>query len=87
MEPAKWYPALHRVNMMKEKEVAVQISDETTLNPKEAEMALAQFKKCLFVHFWTDKVCSWATGEHFILLLEARGTKMSPTLLLLRWKR
>ena len=41
-EPAKWYPVLRRVEMMKEKDVARHISDETTLNPKEAEMAISQ---------------------------------------------
>ena len=46
-EPAKWYPVLRRVEMMKEKDVARHISDETTLNPKEAEMAVSQLKKVL----------------------------------------
>ena len=46
-EPAKWYPVLRRVEMMKEKDVERHISDETTLNPKEAEMAISQLKKVL----------------------------------------
>ena len=46
-EPKKWYLSLKSLGMVGEKEVARQIADETTLNPKEAEMALAQFEKIL----------------------------------------
>ena len=46
-ETKLWYPVLRRVDQVKEKEVAKQIADETTLNPKEAEMAVAQLKKVL----------------------------------------
>jgi Bacterial DNA-binding protein. len=50
MDPSaakKWYPVLKRIKQVKEKEVAKQIADETTLNPKEAEMALSQLEKVL----------------------------------------
>jgi predicted histone-like DNA-binding protein len=50
MNPAaakKWYAALRTISQIGEKEVAKQISDETTINRKEAEMALAQFEKVL----------------------------------------
>ena len=50
-EPKKWYAVLKRIHMVKEKEVAKQIADETTLNRKEAEMALAQFEKISGI-FW-----------------------------------
>jgi predicted histone-like DNA-binding protein len=43
----KWYVVLRRINQIGEKEVAKLISDETTLNRKEAEMALDQFEKIL----------------------------------------
>jgi predicted histone-like DNA-binding protein len=45
--PKKWYAILKRITMVREKEVARQIADETTLNRKEAEMALDQFQKVL----------------------------------------
>jgi predicted histone-like DNA-binding protein len=45
--PKKWYAVLKRISLVKEKEVAKQIADETTLNRKEAEMALDQFQKVL----------------------------------------
>ena len=41
----KWYPRVKTLSLATEKEVARLISDETTLNPKEAEMALAQMSK------------------------------------------
>ena len=43
--PKKWYPMLKSTGMLKEKEVARLLADETTLNPKEAEMAVAQLMK------------------------------------------
>jgi predicted histone-like DNA-binding protein len=46
-EPKKWYAVLKRISMVKEKEVAKLIADETTINRKEAEMALDQFQKVL----------------------------------------
>jgi predicted histone-like DNA-binding protein len=43
----KWGLTLKTISQISEKEVAKQIADETTLNPKEAEMALSQFEKIL----------------------------------------
>lgn len=45
--PRKFYAVLKSVGQKQEKEVAKLISDETTLNRKEAEMALDQFEKIL----------------------------------------
>lgn len=43
--PKKWYPVLKSTGMVKEREVAKLLADETTLNPKEAEMAISQALK------------------------------------------
>jgi predicted histone-like DNA-binding protein len=43
----KWYPVLKTINQVREKEVAREIADETTLNRKEAEMTLIQLEKVL----------------------------------------
>ena len=43
----KWYVTVKTVSQVSESTVARQISDETTLNRKEAEMALTQFEKVL----------------------------------------
>jgi predicted histone-like DNA-binding protein len=43
--PKLWYPVLKSTGLVKEREVAKLLADETTLNPKEAEMAVAQLLK------------------------------------------
>ena len=43
--PKRWYPVLKSTGMVKEREVAKLLADETTLNPKEAEMAVSQLLK------------------------------------------
>ena len=45
--PQKWYLILRRLGMITEKEVAKDLADETTLNPKEAEMAIHQLFKVI----------------------------------------
>jgi predicted histone-like DNA-binding protein len=45
--PKLWYPILKSIGLVKEKEVAKLLSDETTLNPKEAEMTLYQLFKVI----------------------------------------
>ena len=45
MMPKKWYPVLKSTGLIKEKQVAKLLAEETTLNPKEAEMAVAQLMK------------------------------------------
>lgn len=43
--PRKWYPVLKSTGLVREKQVAKLLADETTLNPKEAEFAIAQLQK------------------------------------------
>lgn len=45
--PKKWYLILKSLGPVGEKEVARMICEGSTLNPKEAEMALARFEKVL----------------------------------------
>ena len=47
LAPPKWFANLKSIGKISEKEVAKQLADETTLNPKEAEMAISQFEKVL----------------------------------------
>ncbi|MDR1601406.1 MAG: HU family DNA-binding protein [Tannerella sp.] len=46
-EPRKWYAVVKTIGQVSEKEVSRLIADETTLNAKEAEMALSLFQKIL----------------------------------------
>lgn len=74
-EPHKWYPVLKSLGLVGEKEVARQIADETTLNPKEAEMALAQLEKVLIsllLNGNTVRIGDWGT---FQLTLNAEGAE------------
>jgi predicted histone-like DNA-binding protein len=43
----KWYAVVKTIGQVSEKDASRLIADETTLNPKEAEMALSQFQKIL----------------------------------------
>jgi predicted histone-like DNA-binding protein len=43
--PKLWYPILKSTKLVKEKDVAKLLSEETTLNPKEAEMSIYQLFK------------------------------------------
>jgi predicted histone-like DNA-binding protein len=45
--PKLWYPILKSLGLIKEKEVAKLVADETTLNPKEAEMTIFQLFKVI----------------------------------------
>ena len=47
--PKRWYPVLKSTKLVKEKEVAQKLAEETTLNPKEAEMAVSQLLKVVTV--------------------------------------
>ncbi|MBQ8969110.1 MAG: HU family DNA-binding protein [Bacteroidaceae bacterium] len=69
----KWYPVAKSISPATEKEVAKIIADETTLNPKEAEMAIAQARKAILILLKagrTVKLGDWAT---FKVTLRAEG--------------
>ena len=60
----KFYPTVKTVSCITEKQVAKQIADETTLNPKEAEMAISQLEKVLIANLIASnsvKVGDWGT--------------------------
>ncbi|MDR2358495.1 MAG: HU family DNA-binding protein, partial [Prevotellaceae bacterium] len=45
--PKKWYAALKRIRLVREKEMAKLVADETTMDRKEVEMALDRFEQIL----------------------------------------
>ena len=59
--------------MMKEKQVARHISDETTLNPKEAEMAVSQLKKVLIAALLNGQSVQLGDWGTFYLTLNSNG--------------
>ena len=59
----KWYPVLRTIKKVSERDVAKEISDETTLNRKEAEMALEQLEKVLIKNLLSSnsvQIGEWA---------------------------
>jgi predicted histone-like DNA-binding protein len=72
--PKKWYPSLKTIEQVSEKEVAKQISDETTLNPKEAEMALEQFRKVLIRNLLSSNSVQLGDWGAFHLTCSGEGS-------------
>ncbi|MBP1531502.1 MAG: DNA-binding protein [Bacteroidaceae bacterium] len=62
--PRKYYPVAKSIRRMKSKEVAQYIARETTLNPMEAEMAIAQLREAVLFFLkqgYTVSLGDWAT--------------------------
>ncbi len=72
--PKKWYISLKTLGQVGEKEVARQIADETTLNPKEAEMALAQLEKVLIRLLLEGHTVQLGDWGSFYLTLSSTGS-------------
>ncbi len=59
--------------MIREKEVATYIADETTINRKEAEMALAQFEKILIRELMNGNSVQLGDWGSFHLTCKSEG--------------
>jgi predicted histone-like DNA-binding protein len=60
----KWYATAKTITQVSESAAARQIADETTLNRKEAEMALSQFEKVLITNLLSSnsvKLGDWGS--------------------------
>jgi len=68
-----WYPILKSIGILKEKEVAKLIADETTLIAKEAEMALYQFEKVLLRSMLDGKTIQLGELGSFRLTIKSEG--------------
>jgi predicted histone-like DNA-binding protein len=73
LAPKKWYPVLKSTGLEKEKEVARQLADETTLNPKEAEFSIAQLFKVLTVDLLDGKTVQLGDLGSFRLTAHCEG--------------
>ncbi len=72
-DPKKWYVTLKTVTQLKESDVARQIADETTLNRKEAEMALAQLEKVLITNLLASNSVQLGDWGSFHLTCNSEG--------------
>lgn len=74
--PKKWYPILKTISRVGEKQVAKEISDETTLNRKEAEMALSQLEKVLIRNLLASNSVQLGDWGSFHLTCNSEGSDM-----------
>lgn len=74
-EAGKWYPVLRSVTQVTEKEVSKRISDETTLNPKEAEMAIYQLLKVLKEELLSGNTVQLGDWGSFYLTVNSEGVE------------
>ena len=70
----KWYPSLKMLKRISEKEAAKQIADETTLNRKEAEMAISQFQKVLIANLLSGYSVQLGDWGSFYLSCNSEGS-------------
>ena len=70
----KWYPVVRSITRITEKQVAKEIADETTLNPKEAEMALNQLKKVLLRNLLLSNTVQLGDWGGFYLTCNGEGS-------------
>ena len=71
----KWYPVLKTVKKVSERDVAKQIADETTLNRKEAEMALEQLQKVLISSLLASNSVQIGEWGSFHLTCSSEGSE------------
>jgi predicted histone-like DNA-binding protein len=71
----KWYPILKTIKKMGERDVAREIADETTLNRKEAEMALEQLEKVLIRNLLNSNSVQIGEWGSFHLTCKSEGAE------------
>jgi predicted histone-like DNA-binding protein len=73
--PKKWYITLKTIGMVREKEVAELIADETTLNRKEAEMGLDGLEKILIRTLLASKSLELGDWGSFHVTCRSEGSE------------
>ncbi|MBP7103377.1 MAG: HU family DNA-binding protein [Bacteroidales bacterium] len=73
--PKLWYPVLRTITVVTEKELAKLLADETTLNPKEAEMAIYQLQKVLLRVMLDAKSIQLGELGNFYLTLHTESSE------------
>ena len=69
----KWYAVLRTIEQTKESMIAKQISEETTLNRKEAEMAMSQLEKVLISNLMASRSVQLGDWGSFYLTCNSEG--------------
>jgi predicted histone-like DNA-binding protein len=73
--PKMWYPILKSMKLVKEREIAKKLAEETTLNPKEAEMAISQLKKVVIGLLLEGHTVQLGELGSFRLTITSEGSK------------
>ena len=71
---SKWYLVLRSIGLIGEKELGEAVADETTLNPKEAEMAFSQLFKVILRYLLAGHTIKLAGLGTFKLTLSSEGS-------------
>ena len=71
--PKKWYPVQQTTKQVDETEVAMEIADETTLNPSEALMAVRQLRKIVLRNLLDSKSVRLGNWGSFYATLSTEG--------------
>lgn len=76
----KWYPVQQTTKQVDETEVAMEIADETTLNPSEALMAIRQLRKIVLRHLLDSKSVKLGDWGSFYATLSTEGVDVKDDL-------
>lgn len=71
--PKKWYPTQVTAAQVDENQVAMDIAEETTLNPSEAMMALRQLRKVVLRHLLAGESVKLGDWGSFSISLTSAG--------------
>lgn len=74
-DPEKWYLNLKSLGSVGEKEVAEMLCEGSTLNPKEAEMALARFERVMIRLLLDGHTVELGDWGHFQLTISCTGAE------------
>ena len=77
-EPKKWYIVQTTTRQVDETEVAMELSDETTLNASEAMMAIRQLRKIVIRHLKAGESVKLGNWGSFNLSLSTQGNDKLP---------
>ncbi|MDR3269098.1 MAG: HU family DNA-binding protein [Tannerella sp.] len=72
--PKLWYPLLKSIGLVRDRQVAKLLAEETTLNPKEAEMALYQLLKVVMRLLLDGHTVQLGELGTFCVVIEGEGS-------------
>ena len=72
--PRKWYPVLKTTGQVSQQEVGKLVSDETTINAKEAELGIYQYAKVVMRLLLDAKTVPFGDAGYFYLTATSEGS-------------